>query len=43
MPLLSLAILSNRTHPSLRNRIRALHLNRRLHERRPFAITITKA
>lgn len=36
MPLrhyLRLAILANRQSPRLRNRIRALHLNRRLHRR----------
>lgn len=45
MPLLHYirsAILANRSHPELRQRIRALHVNRRMHERRPFLVTITK-
>lgn len=33
LALIRSAILANRMSPSLRNRIRALHLNRRLHAR----------
>ena len=45
MPLLHYirsAILANRSAPSLRQRLRALHVNRRMYERRPFLVTLTK-
>lgn len=44
MPLLSYiraAVLANHRSPCLRKRLRALHVNRRLHARRPFCVTLT--
>mgnify|MGYP007100063061 CR=1 FL=1 len=44
MPLLSYiraTVLANHRSPHLANRLRALHLNRRLHARRPFLVTLT--
>lgn len=45
MPLLSYiraAVLANHRSPCLRKRLRALHVNRRLHARRPYVVTLTK-
>lgn len=44
MPLLSLiraTVLANHRSPCLRQRLRALHVNRRLHARQPFIVTPT--
>jgi hypothetical protein len=45
MPLLSYiraTVLANHRAPCLRKRLRALHVNRRLHTRRPFLVTLTR-